>query len=116
MTVHPATVTLRVPQGGTLRQRFQLPIDGNGVEVYAQVWDQSKSSKLLDLSVEWISRLTVSQGEPYCVFEIVAFPTQTALVKVSGFWDLKVVSEPDIEEDYWMRGPAPLDFGYTEDP
>ena len=116
MSIKPATVTLRIPQRATLRKRIRLSIDGTNVEVYAQVWDKTRTSLILDMTVEWIDRLDVVDGDPTCVFEIVATPLETELVQEDGIWDLKVVTTPDVDEDYWLRGPAIVDRGYTEDP
>lgn len=115
MGIRAATVTLRVPQRATLCKRFRLGVDGNGIQVYAQVWDQPRKQLLINCSIQWISRLEVVNGKPTCVFEIVATPTQTAAMKQDGVWDLKVVTQSGVQEDYWLRGPAVLERGYTED-
>jgi hypothetical protein len=115
LNVTPAEYTLTIPQRATLRKRFTLPIDASNVEIYAQVWNSRRSQLLLDLTINWISRMTLVDGEPTCTFEVYATPVETATITKDGIWDLKVVTTPDEEENYWLRGPAIVDKGYTED-
>jgi hypothetical protein len=115
MSMKPANVTLRIPQRATLRKRFRLGIDGNGINIVAQVWDPPRKQLYINCAINWITRLEVIDGRPTCVFEIVATPAQTTAMKRDGMWDLKVITTTGVQEDYWMRGPAILEEGYSED-
>jgi len=108
MTIKPATYNLRIPQRATLRQPMKLPFSCVGKTVVAQIWDQARTEKLLDLAVEWTDR---AAGE----FNLYATRQQTELVERSGVWDLLVIDDATDDADYWLEGTANLDRGYSED-
>lgn len=114
MSVRPATVTLRVPQRAVLRKRIRIGIDGNGIDIVAQVWDIARKRLYIDFAVEWITRLEIQNEIATCIFEIVASPSQTAAMTRDGIWDLKVIRNSGINEDYFIRGVALLERGYSE--
>jgi hypothetical protein len=77
--------------------------------LYAQAWSTiRRTKKLLDFSIDWVDQ---ANGE----FDLVADSIDTEDVTVDGYWDLLVVY-PSGESDYWIRGTATLDAGYTENP
>ena len=107
--VTPGTWDITIPRRATFRQRFQLPFDCTGHELYAQVWTTvRRTRKLLTFSIEWIDQ---ANGE----FDLVGESADTQKVSKSGYWDLLVVY-PGGESDYWIRGAATVDNGYTENP
>lgn len=107
--VTPGTHNITIPRRATYRQRFQLPFDCTGHQLYAQVWTTSRRTrKLMDFSIEWIDQDT---GE----FDLVGESIDTQRVSKNGYWDLLVVY-PSGESDYWIRGTATVDNGFTENP
>jgi hypothetical protein len=107
--VTPAVYPITIPRRATYRQRFQLPFDCTGHDLYAQVWTTiRRTKKLLDFSIEWIDQ---ADG----VFDLVGDSPDTERVSKDGYWDLLVVY-PNGESDYWLRGPATVDIGYTANP
>jgi hypothetical protein len=116
---------LTITQGATFRQRFRLPFDCSAVEAYAQVWDKRRTTKLLDLTVEWIDRAEVvpdsDPAEYRGVLELVADWEDTAalpgagkkLVEV-GIWDLLVVQDSNCEREPWLQGVVFVDPRATE--
>lgn len=105
----PGTWNIEIPRRATFRQRFQLPFDCTGHELYAQVWTTvRRTRKLLTFSIEWIDQAT---GE----FDLVGESSDTQKVTRDGYWDLLVVY-PNGESDYWLRGAATVEAGYTENP
>ena len=114
MSVRPATVTLRVPQRAVLRKRIRIGIDGNGIDIVAQVWDIARKRLYINFAVEWISRLDIHNDNASCIIEIVASPSQTQAMTRDGVWDLKVIRNSGVNEDYFIRGLALLERGYSE--
>jgi hypothetical protein len=107
--VLPGTYNITIPRRATFRQRFQLPFDCTGYELYAQVWTTvRRTRKLMDFSVEWNDQAT---GD----FDLVADSADTQKVSKDGYWDLLVVNS-DGESNYWIRGTATVATGYTENP
>lgn len=107
--VTPGTWNITIPRRATFRQRFQLPFNCTGHSLYAQMWTTvRRTRKLMDFSVEWIDQVN---GD----FELVADSIDTQNVSRNGYWDLLVVA-PSGESDYWIRGTATVDQGYTENP
>lgn len=107
--VTPGVYDIKIPRRATFRQRFQLPFDCTNHQLYAQVWTTvRRTKKLLDFSIEWIDQ---ANGE----FDLVGDSMDTEAVTNDGYWDLLVVY-PDGESDYWLRGQAVVDNGYTENP
>lgn len=107
--VTPGVWNITIPRRATFRQRFQLPFDCTDKDLYAQVWTTvRRTRKLLTFSIDWVDR---ANGE----FDLVGDSSDTQKVTKSGYWDLLVVSDNG-ESDYWIRGTATLDPGYTENP
>ena len=107
--VTPPLYDITIPRRATFRQRFQLPFDCTGHELYGQVWTTvRRTRKLMDFSVEWNDQDT---GD----FDLVGDSVDTQKVSKDGYWDLLVVY-PDGESDYWIRGTATVATGYTENP
>lgn len=113
----PARYDLTIPQRATYRERFRLPGDCTGREVVAQIWSvrgRARVSKLLDLTVTWVDRAVVIDGETKGVFDLSATATQTATLALPAQWDLMVI-EPNDERNYWLHGVVALDPGLSEE-
>jgi len=125
MTIIAAVYNLTIPQGATFRQRIRLPFDCSQVEVFAQVWDKRRTTKLLDFEVEWIDRQEeVPDSDPAeyrGVFDLEAPWDDTLavpgvglkLIQV-GIWDLLVVRDDNCERDYYLQGAVFVDPRATE--
>jgi hypothetical protein len=114
MTVLPGTYPLPVPQRATLRQKIRIKANGNLIEAYAQIYNNARrTTKILDLDVEWITRSETVDGETWCEFDLVAPWTDTQNVTRNGFWDLLIVTIATGERSYYLEGPAVVDPGLT---
>lgn len=124
----PLRYDITIAQGATYRERFQLPIDCTDREVVAQVWSTRngrKTTKLLDLDVEWVDRAVVIpieiDGETtdvtYGDFYLIASWEDTTEMDSLGIWDLLLVegesSERPGERNYWLEGVARVNPGMT---
>lgn len=108
----PAIYNIVIQQGATFSKRFRFK-EGSGASlnmtghtVEAEVWTNLKTAKLADFVVTWNNR---AQGD----FTISLTPLITRDIDKSAYWDL-LVTNPDGTKDYWVRGKASLDRGYTE--
>jgi hypothetical protein len=107
--VTPGTYPITISRRATYRQRFQLPFDCTGYSLFAQVWTTiRRTKKLMDFSIEWVDQ---AGGE----FDLVGASADTQRVSRNGYWDLLVVA-PSGESDYWIRGTATIEQGYTQNP
>lgn len=110
--ITPATYNLSIPQNATFSKTFQLkdstgtPLNLTGYNVTAQIWTSDKNDKLADFSVTWVDR-TIGK------FTLSLPATTTDAIGQSGVWDM-LVSSSDGTKDYWLRGRAILEVGYTE--
>jgi P pilus assembly chaperone PapD len=126
----PAELQLPIDQGGSIDRTFRFYFDATGLSAYAEVWNKNNTQKLLDLTTTWLTRSEtgswvksfavngVIQTVTYTVrssLRISATPTQTALIKEDGFWDL-LLQYPDGSRFYQMRGPAPIRIRATRGP
>jgi hypothetical protein len=108
----PAVDNIVIQQGGTFSRRYRFkdgtgaPLNMIGYSVSAQVWTQLKTAKLADFTVTWNNQ---ALGD----FTISLTPSTTRELDKSAFWDL-LVTNPNQTKDYWVRGRATLDVGYTE--
>ena len=108
-TVIPAQYTLVIPQGATLRERFELPFNGTGKTVLAQVWaSYSAKAPLFALTV------TVVETSPKLVVDVTAPWETTRDVRANAVWDLLVINADDTR-DHWVKGPAVLSERVTEE-
>lgn len=109
--IDPATYDITIQQNATFKKAFQLkdsngvPLNMNGYTVEAELWTIGKGSKLADFSVTWVDR-------PVGKFTLSIPATQTAQIGQNGYWDL-LITNPDGSKDYWLRGTAKLETGYT---
>lgn len=110
--IQPGSYDITIQQGATFSQSFQFkdangdPLDMTGYSITAEVWEEEKRSKYADFTVAWI---TQNEGE----FLISLTADQTHTIPQSGYWDI-LVSNPGGTSDYWVRGQAILETGYTE--
>lgn len=110
--IYPAYYELVIPNQATFAQTFQLkggdgePLDMAGYEVRASMWTEDKRTKLADFGFEWVDQ---SIGK----FVLSIPESVTANMAKDGMWDLLVIN-PDLTEDYWLRGPAVVSKGYTK--
>jgi hypothetical protein len=102
-TVIPPIYELVIPQRATLRETFELPFDGQGKTVEAQIWTSYERTRLIcDLQVE------VIQQSPTLIVDVIANWEDLAGVSGSGVWDL-AVNNADGTRDHWLKGPAYVD-------
>lgn len=110
--ISPCDYDIVIPQRATFSQQFQLrdeagePLDMSDHSLSAQIWTPGKTVKLADFDVEWID-----QAEGH--FRLVLPISITQNFVADGYWDL-LVTNPDGTKDYWLRGAATLNVGYTE--
>ena len=110
--IYPAYYELVVPNQATFSQTFQLkggdgdPLNMTGFEVRASIWTEDRKTKIADFNFSWVNqkigKFTLSLSE-----------AKTSTITKNGMWDLLVVN-PDLTEDYWLRGPAIVAKGYTK--
>lgn len=110
--IYPAYYEVVIPNQATFQQTFQLksgdgsPMDMTGCVIRASVWTEDKRQKITDFDFSWIDqaigKFTLSIDE-----------AKTTTITKNGIWDLLVVN-PDLTEDYWLRGPAVVAKGYTK--
>jgi hypothetical protein len=105
--VRPAAYDLTLRPHASFRLAIQLPFSGGDLQVYADMWNRARSTKLLDFTIEWIDR---AAGR----FDIVASPAQTALIKEEGWWDLLIVNSITQTRNYYIKGEVVLDLVVTE--
>lgn len=110
--IQPGSYDITIQQGASFAQSFQFkdangdPFDLTGYSVTAEVWEDGKRSKYADFTVSW---LTQNEGE----FVISLTAAQTHTIPSTGYYDI-LVTNPDGSSDYWVRGQAILETGYTE--
>ncbi|MGI9142875.1 MAG: DUF7264 domain-containing protein [Fluviibacter sp.] len=110
--ITPGTYDIVIPQNATFSRTFQLkdgdglPLNMTGYTVAAQVWTAGKAAKLADFTVAWVNRTAGS-------FTLSISAATTEAMGSPGYWDL-LVTNPDGTKDYWLRGAATLETGYTE--
>jgi hypothetical protein len=110
--IQPGTYDITIQQGATFNQSFQFknandtPFNLTGYALTAEVWEEGKRSKYADFTVSWIDQ---AEGE----FQISLTATQTHTIPQTGYYDI-LVTNPDGSSDYWLRGQAILETGYTE--
>lgn len=110
--MNPASYNITIQKGADFSQRFRFKdstgtaMNLTGHALYAEMWDKLKTEKLADFQVIWNNR---SQGD----FNLVLSSELTSQISRVGYWDILVVN-PDNTQDYWVRGRAGLETGYTE--
>ena len=110
--IQPGCYDITIQQGASFDQSFQFkdsngdPIDLTGYSVAAEVWAEQKRSKFADFTVAWLDQ---AQGS----FQLSMNAVTTSKITESGGWDI-LVTNPNGTSDYWVRGNAILDMGYTE--
>lgn len=110
--IQPGSYNITIQQGATFNQSFQFkdgngdPLDMTDYIIMAEVWEEGKRSKYADFYVSWIDQET---GQ----FIIYLTPEQTHTIPQTGYYDI-LVTNPDGSSDYWLRGEAILETGYTE--
>lgn len=110
--IQPGSYDITIQQGATFNQSFQFkdsdgdPFNLTGYSITAEVWEEEKRSKYADFSVSWIAQNT---GQ----FIISLTAAQTHTIPQTGYYDI-LVTNPDGTSDYWLRGQAILETGYTE--
>ena len=110
--MNPGIHNIAIQQGASFSLRFRFkdsdgnPINMTGHSVYAEMWTLLKTEKLADFVITWVNR---AQGD----FTINLAGDVTRLIDREGKYDILVVN-PDGTSDYWVRGRAALERGYTE--
>jgi hypothetical protein len=107
--LRPATYPITIQAGATFELTIELGFDCNGKTVLAQLWNESRTRKLLNFEVVWID-LAIGRFTMKADWEI------TRTLAEPGIYDVLVIDEADGDRDYYLRGEASLDTGYTEEP
>lgn len=110
--IQPGAYDITIQQGADWDKSFQLfdsdndPINLNDCIVEAEIWTDHKRSKLADFTVSWVDRAI---GK----FKISLTDTVTLTLPETGYYDIKVTDALGFS-NYWVRGKAILEVGYTE--
>lgn len=109
--IRPGRHDITIPQRATFREPLRLkadgaPLDLTGYEAVAQVWDRKRTTKLAELSIEWVDR---SDGR----LDLVLGHQLTRTFDKDGEWDLLLI-QPNGDRFYWLEGKAYRDPGYSE--
>lgn len=110
--IQPGYYDITIQQGASYSQSFQFkdannaPLNMTGYVVAAEVWEAEKRAKYADFTVAWVNQ---AQGS----FQISLNMGQTHGIPETGYYDI-LVTNPDGTSDYWLRGQAILETGYTE--
>ena len=109
--ISPAAYNISIQQNASFDRSFQLkdgtgtPINMTGYSVKASLWSAGKHQKFTDFTFAWVD-------QPTGQFKISLPATATAVLGEDGVWDL-LVTNPDGSKDYWLRGAATVETGYT---
>ena len=101
----PGRYDITIHQRATFTRDIILPIDLTGHDVFAQIWDEKRRTKIQDFEVEIID---AAEGQ----IRIVIDWQNTTPLKKAAFWDLMVVYDNDTR-DYWLEGAVTIDPGLT---
>lgn len=110
--IQPGNYDITIQQGADWEKTFQLfdsqndPINLTGSIVEAEIWLERKKAKLADFTVTIINALT---GQ----FKISLSNETTSNLLQDGYYDIKITDVYGFS-NYWVRGQAILDVGYTE--
>lgn len=110
--IQPGLHNIVIQQGADWEKSFQLfdsdgvPLNLTGSTVEAEVWTEFKRSKLADFTV---TITDVLLGK----FKLALTDQITSTLPVSGYYDIKVTDVYGFS-NYWVRGKAILETGYTE--
>ena len=110
--IQPGLYNIVIQQGADWEKAFQLfDSDGVGLNltgsiIEAEIWTERKTSKLADFTVT-ITDMLVGK------FKLNLTDTITSTLPESGYYDIKVTDANGFS-NYWVRGKAILDLGYTE--
>lgn len=110
--IQPGNYDITIQQGADWEKVFQLfdsdndPVDLTGATVEAEIWTAEKRAKLADFTVSWVDRVI---GK----FKLSLSDAVTFALPKNGYYDIKVTDANGFS-NYWVRGEAVLDTGYTE--
>lgn len=110
--IQPGNYDITIQQGADWEKTFQLfdsngeAVDLTGATVDAEIWTAGKHIKLADFTVSWVDRAI---GK----FKLNLSDTVTFGLPKNGYYDIKVTDANGFA-NYWVRGQAILDTGYTE--
>lgn len=110
--IQPGLHNIVIQQGADWEKSFQL-FDGDGVAinltgstVEAEIWTERKTAKLADFTV---TITDVLLGK----FKLGLTDTITSTLPENGYYDIKVTDVYGFS-NYWVRGKAVVQIGYTE--
>lgn len=110
--IQPGLHNIVIQQGADWEKSFQL-FDGDGVAinltgstVEAEIWTERKTTKLADFTV---TITDVLLGK----FKLGLTDAITSMLPESGYYDIKVTDVYGFS-NYWVRGKAVVQIGYTE--
>lgn len=110
--IQPGEYDITIQQGADWSKIFQFfdslgdPVDLTGSVVEAEVWTERKRSKLADFTVAFIDQ---ELGK----FSLTLSNEVTITLPQTGYYDIKVTDANGFS-NYWVRGKAILEVGYTE--
>lgn len=110
--IQPGLHNIVIQQGADWEKSFQL-FDSDGVAlnltgstVEAEIWTDRKTAKLADFTV---TITDVLLGK----FKLGLTDAITSTLPISGYYDIKITDVYGFS-NYWVRGKAILETGYTE--
>lgn len=112
MSVEPGQYNISVQRRADydLQLRFKdsagADLDLTGWTAYAQVWNQSRSSKYADFSVTYVNRV---QGQ----IKIALTDTQTTSFPNEAFYDVMLEDTSGLR-NYYLEGIVYVSEGYTQ--
>ena len=101
----PGRYDITIYQRATFKRQITLPIDLTGHEVFAQIWDEKRRTKIAEFEINIIDAV---EGQ----FEIILDWEETTPLKKAASWDL-MVKYADLTRDYWLEGTVTIDPGLT---
>lgn len=110
--IQPGLHNIVIQQNADWEKIFQLfdgdgdPVNLTGATVEAELWTEGKRAKLADFTITMLDRVI---GK----FSLGLSDQITATLPTSGYYDIRVTDVYGFS-NYWVRGQAILDTGYTE--
>jgi len=109
--VTPGNYDITIHQGATFDLLLQYkdststPVNMNGYNVAAQLWNRLGTVKLSDFAFEWVARASGS-------FRLKLTSLTTSGITEQGQYDV-LVTEPSGSKFYLLQGNAFIDLGLT---
>ncbi len=110
--IQPGLHDIVIQQNADWEQIFQIfdgdgdPVDLTGSTVDAEIWTAGKHAKLADFTITMVD---IALGK----FKLSLTDAITATLPTNGYYDIRVTDVYGFS-NYWVRGQAIVDTGYTE--